>query len=75
MLALGLVEPQRAGRPVEHALGGAGEVSTVTPGDLVIAPFAWSDGTCEFCREGLHTSCVRGGFWAAGGVGHCSPRC
>jgi threonine dehydrogenase-like Zn-dependent dehydrogenase len=26
-------------------------------------PFAISDGTCVFCREGLYTSCVRGGFW------------
>ncbi|MEU5879152.1 alcohol dehydrogenase catalytic domain-containing protein [Spirillospora sp. NPDC047279] len=46
-----------------------GEVSTVERGDLVIAPFAWSDGTCEFCREGLQTSCLHGGFWAAGGIG------
>ncbi|HEX6639995.1 MAG TPA: zinc-binding dehydrogenase, partial [Thermoanaerobaculia bacterium] len=22
-----------------------------------------SDGTCEFCREGLQTSCLHGGFW------------
>ena len=45
------------------------EVSTVKPGDLVIAPFAWSDGTCDFCREGLQTSCRHGGFWNAGDVG------
>jgi threonine dehydrogenase-like Zn-dependent dehydrogenase len=38
-------------------------VSNVKPGDLVVAPFAWSDGTCEFCREGLQTSCLHGGFW------------
>jgi len=25
-------------------------------GDLVIAPFVWSDGTCDFCRQGLQTS-------------------
>ncbi|GAB3282698.1 zinc-dependent alcohol dehydrogenase family protein [Kineosporia babensis] len=34
------------------------EVRTVRPGDLVICPWAFSDGTCEFCREGLYTSCV-----------------
>ena len=45
------------------------DVSTVKKGDLVIAPFAWSDGTCEFCREGLQTSCRHGGFWNAKGVG------
>jgi threonine dehydrogenase-like Zn-dependent dehydrogenase len=38
-------------------------VSTVQRGDLVVAPFAISDGTCEFCREGLQTSCVHGTFW------------
>lgn len=45
------------------------QVSTVKRGDLVIAPFAWSDGTCEFCREGLQTSCLHGGFWAREGIG------
>jgi threonine dehydrogenase-like Zn-dependent dehydrogenase len=44
------------------------EVRTVKPGDRVIAPFAFSDGTCEFCHEGLYTSCVHGGFW--GGKDH-----
>jgi len=39
------------------------EVRTVLPGDFVIAPFAVSDGTCEFCLAGLQTSCAHGGFW------------
>ncbi|HXK12881.1 MAG TPA: zinc-dependent alcohol dehydrogenase family protein [Vicinamibacteria bacterium] len=39
------------------------EVRTVKKGDHVVAPFAWSDGTCEFCRQGLQTSCIHGGFW------------
>jgi hypothetical protein len=30
---------------------------------LVVAPFAWSDGTCEFCLQGLQTSCLHGGWW------------
>jgi threonine dehydrogenase-like Zn-dependent dehydrogenase len=38
-------------------------VTTVKKGDLVVAPFAISDGTCEYCREGLQTSCVHGSFW------------
>lgn len=38
-------------------------VQTVKKGDVVVAPFAWSDGTCEFCQEGLQTSCLHGGFW------------
>src|SRR5206468_568589 len=40
------------------------EVRHVKPGDLVLAPFAISDGTCEFCRKGLQTSCLHGNFWA-----------
>jgi threonine dehydrogenase-like Zn-dependent dehydrogenase len=39
------------------------DVTTVEPGDRVLAPFSISDGTCEFCGKGLHTSCVHGGFW------------
>ena len=38
-------------------------VRTVKKGDLVVAPFAWSDGTCEFCQNGLQTSCIHGGWW------------
>ncbi|MFI6940664.1 zinc-dependent alcohol dehydrogenase family protein [Streptomyces sp. NPDC050418] len=37
-------------------------------GDLVVAPFMWSDGVCDYCAEGLTTSCEHGGFWGA--VGH-----
>jgi threonine dehydrogenase-like Zn-dependent dehydrogenase len=62
------------GTPMGHEFLGVVEevgsdVSTLTRGDVVIAPFAYSDNTCEFCREGLHTSCRQGGFWASGGVG------
>lgn len=39
-------------------------VSSVKPGDFVIAPFMYSDNTCALCRRGVHTSCVAGGFWA-----------
>src|SRR5215210_8019952 len=39
------------------------DVRTVKPGDLVVMPFAFSDGTCAFCHEGLHTACVHGGFF------------
>jgi threonine dehydrogenase-like Zn-dependent dehydrogenase len=41
------------------------EVQNVRPGDYVVAPFAFSDGKCEFCGKGLQTSCVQGGFWGA----------
>jgi threonine dehydrogenase-like Zn-dependent dehydrogenase len=39
------------------------EVRSIKPGDLVVMPFAFSDGTCAFCHEGLQTACVRGGFF------------
>jgi hypothetical protein len=39
------------------------EVTSLRPGDVVIAPFSYSDNTCEFCRKGVHTSCVNGGYW------------
>jgi threonine dehydrogenase-like Zn-dependent dehydrogenase len=44
------------------------EARSGQPGDLVVVPFAWSDGTYEFCRAGLQTSCLHGGFWAREGV-------
>ncbi len=39
------------------------EVTKIEKGDLVVMPFASSDGTCEFCREGLPTACVHVGFF------------
>ncbi|PVE11193.1 zinc-dependent alcohol dehydrogenase family protein [Streptomyces scopuliridis] len=43
------------------------EVSNLQRGDVVVAPFVWADNTCDFCREGLQTSCRHGGLWAAEG--------
>lgn len=65
---------QEAGRPMGHEFVGivaeaGADVTTLRVGDFVIGPFAWSDGTCEFCREGLHTSCLHGGFWGGDGTG------
>ncbi|MBV0902801.1 zinc-dependent alcohol dehydrogenase family protein [Haloarcula salina] len=39
------------------------DVRSVEPGDRVFAPFVISCGRCEFCRKGLHTSCVNGDSW------------
>src|ERR671938_1515525 len=44
------------------------DVRTVKVGDVVVMPFAYSDGTCVFCHEGLHTSCIHGGFFGTGDV-------
>lgn len=62
------------GKPMGHEFVGVveeigAEVSTLTKGDFVISPFAWSDGTCDLCLEGLQTSCRHGGFWAGNGIG------
>jgi hypothetical protein len=39
------------------------DVTTIRAGDVVVMPFAFSDGTCLFCHDGLQTSCVHGGFF------------
>ncbi|MGK5552459.1 zinc-binding dehydrogenase [Actinomadura kijaniata] len=39
------------------------DVGRLRPGDLVLAPFAFADGSCGPCRDGLFTSCPDGGFW------------
>jgi threonine dehydrogenase-like Zn-dependent dehydrogenase len=62
------------GRAMGHELIGVVEelgsaVTTLKKGDFVIAPFAFSDNTCVFCREGMHTSCLHGGFYGGRGVG------
>lgn len=39
------------------------EVSKVRPRDMVVAPFYYLDGRCQFCLVGLSTSCVNGSGW------------
>src|SRR3954471_22288168 len=55
-------------RVMGHEAMGVGEeagagVRTVKVGDVVVMPFAFSDGTCRFCEEGLQTECIHGGFF------------
>lgn len=62
------MEPSETGNRMGHEFIGlveavGADVRTLKKGDLVVAPFAWSDGTCEFCRQGLQTSCLHGGWW------------
>ena len=49
-------------RPVGHELVGIVEqvgdaVTVVKPGDFVISPFSFSDGTCQACRHGMTSAC------------------
>jgi len=45
------------------------DVTTLRNGDLVISPFAFSDGSCPNCQNGITTSCVNGGFFPMNGDG------
>jgi alcohol dehydrogenase len=56
--------PSRIGHEPMGIVEAVGEgVVSVAPGDRVFAPFLISCGECEFCRRGLHTSCVNGDSW------------
>jgi threonine dehydrogenase-like Zn-dependent dehydrogenase len=44
------------------------EVRTLRPGDLVVAPFMWSDNTCPACVDGIQSSCDNGGTFGAPGT-------
>jgi threonine dehydrogenase-like Zn-dependent dehydrogenase len=45
------------------------EVHHIRKGQVVVMPFAYSDGTCPLCAEGVQTSCIGGGFFGMEGVG------
>jgi hypothetical protein len=68
------MERSETGQPMGHEAVGVVEavgddVRTTKVGDVVVMPFAYSDGTCEFCREGLQTACVHAGFFGNNGIG------
>src|SRR3954469_13061661 len=67
------MEPSEAGQSMGHEAIGVVEdvgadVRTIKPGDVVVMPFAVSDGTCAFCHEGLHTACEQVGFFGNNGM-------
>jgi threonine dehydrogenase-like Zn-dependent dehydrogenase len=62
------LQPSDGARVMGHeAIGVVEEVGAdvrmVEVGDVVVMPFAFSDGTCIFCDEGLQTECIHGGFF------------
>jgi hypothetical protein len=61
------VENQRMGHEAIGVVEDVGsEVRTIKRGQVVIMPFADSDGTCLFCEEGLQTECVHREFFGNG---------
>ncbi|MFL6605633.1 MAG: zinc-dependent alcohol dehydrogenase family protein [Steroidobacteraceae bacterium] len=69
-----LKQPNGKGQHMGHEAVGVVEavgkdVRNVTVGAVVVMPFAYSDGTCDFCHEDLQTACVYGGFFGTGGEG------
>ncbi|MEU4112731.1 alcohol dehydrogenase catalytic domain-containing protein [Streptomyces sp. NPDC027717] len=61
------------GRPMGHEFLGVVEetgadVTGLTAGDLVVAPFTYSDNTCDYCAKGLQISCRSGGRYGFDGV-------
>src|SRR5437899_6561792 len=62
------MEYSETGRRMGHEAIGiveavGADVRTLKFGNVVVMPFAYSDGTCVFCHEELHTSCIHGGFF------------
>jgi threonine dehydrogenase-like Zn-dependent dehydrogenase len=44
------------------------DVRGVAPGDLVIAPFTFCDGTCPHCRAEVTSQCAVGGSFGNHGI-------
>jgi threonine dehydrogenase-like Zn-dependent dehydrogenase len=66
------MQPSDQGQRMGHEAIGVveevgSEVLTIRRGDVVVMPFAISDGTCVFCHEGLPTACIHVGFFGNGG--------
>jgi threonine dehydrogenase-like Zn-dependent dehydrogenase len=61
------VEGQRMGHEAIGVVEEVGsDVQRIKRGQVVIMPFADSDGTCLFCQEGLPTACVHRDFFGNG---------
>jgi threonine dehydrogenase-like Zn-dependent dehydrogenase len=59
--------PSRVGHEFIGVVEDVGkEVRTLRPGQRVIAPYTFSDGTCDECRGGFPTLCRAGDFFGGG---------
>jgi len=65
---------QSHGNPMGHEFVGVveavgSEVSGFSAGDVVVAPFSYADGTCDYCQAGFHINCRNGGLYGRNGLG------
>src|ERR1700722_13088288 len=66
------LDNREAGSRIGHEFMGIVEavgenVTKVKPGDLVVAPFVISDGTCDLCQLGETRFCRNFMFWGSKG--------
>src|SRR2546422_4159332 len=66
-------ESSHARGPIGHEFIGVVEqvgedVRSIATGDLVVAPFKFSDGTCANCRAGWTSNCIAGAPFGTDGV-------
>jgi threonine dehydrogenase-like Zn-dependent dehydrogenase len=66
-------ESPHAVGPIGHEFIGivegiGAEVRGLAKGDLVVAPFTFSDGTCPHCRAGVTSKCISGGSFGNHGI-------
>jgi threonine dehydrogenase-like Zn-dependent dehydrogenase len=59
--------------PIGHEFMGVveevgAEVGTLAKGDLVVAPFTYSDGACPHCLAGVTSQCAKGGSFGNRGI-------
>lgn len=59
-------EPRRMGHELMGRVESVGaSVTTVAPGDFVLAAFKFGDNSCATCRDGYTSNCPRGGYWGS----------
>jgi len=66
------ITPHKPGSIGHKFIGGVEDVGTqvtgLNPGDFVIAPFTFNDGTCAACQAGFSSNCTHGGSFGNGDI-------
>nr|WP_255499628.1 alcohol dehydrogenase catalytic domain-containing protein [Aeromicrobium senzhongii] len=59
-------QPRRMGHEFVGRVESIGSaVTSVVPGDFVLAAFKFGDHTCATCRDGYTSNCPHGGYWGS----------